>query len=201
MCIGGGGGGDGGAAQREADRQAKIDQGYQQIQQIFGGFNDDFYNQRGTDYTNYATPQLDDQYAQAVKRLQFALARNGRLNSSTAGDQQALLLKDYNQQKTNIADRGIQYANQARDSVEGSRSNLVALNSNLADPNQISVEAQNRLAGLQASPAFDPLGPLFANVGDSLASQADLERRGQSRYNTGIFTPPATGSRGSQRTY
>jgi len=195
MCIGGGGGGgDGGASAREAERQAKITEGYDQIQSIFGGFNDDFYNQRSKEYIDYATPQVDKQYAEAVKALEFALSRNNRLDSSTAVDKRGKLLEDYNQQKTNIADKGLQYGNQARQSVEGSRADLVALNSNLANPTQIAAEAQGRLGGLQAAQAFDPLGPLFVNVGDTLGSQAELERRASARYNTGLFTPPAVSS-------
>lgn len=188
------GGGDGGAAQREAERQARITEGYNQIQTIFGGFNDDFYNQRGQSYVNYANPQLEDQYSKAVEALTFALARNGRLDSSTAGDRRAKLQQDYEKQKTAIADRGLQYSNDARRSVEGSRADLVSLNSNLANPTQVASEAQGRLAGLQASPAFDPLGPLFVNVGETLGTQADLERRSNARYNTGLFTPPAVSS-------
>lgn len=194
MCRGGGGGGDGGAAAREAERQSNITNGYNQIQSIFGGFNDDFYNQRGKAYTDYAQPQVDTQYADAVKQLEFALARNGRLDSSTAVEQRAKLNDDYNKQKTAVADKGMQYANDSRSSVEGSRADLVSLNSNLANPNQIAAEANNRLAGLQASQAFDPLGPLFANAGDALGSQAELERRSSARYNTGLFTPAAVSS-------
>lgn len=194
MCRSGGSKGDGGAAAREAERQSNITTGYNKIQSIFGGFNDDFYNQRGKAYTDYAQPQVDKQYTEAVKQLEFALARNGRLDSSTAVEQKAKLLDDYNTQKTTIADKGMQYGNDARKSVEGSRADLVSLNSNLANPNQIATEAQNRLAGLQAAPAFDPLGPLFANAGDALGSQAELERRSNARYNTGLFTPPAVSS-------
>ncbi len=194
MCGGGGGGGDGGAAAREAQRQADITAGYNQIQQIFGGFNDDFYNNRSQSYVDYATPQLDQQYSDAQKALEFALARNGRLDSSVAGEQRAKLLEDFNKQKTAVADRGLQYANTARSNVEGSRADLVSLNSNLANPNQIAAEAQSRLAGLQAAPAYDPLAPLFTNVGEALGTQADLERRSTARYNSGLFTPSAVSS-------
>lgn len=193
MCGGGGGGGDGGAAEREAKRQANIRAGYDQIQGIFGGFNDDFYNQRSTAYTDYAMPQLDQQYEEAVKNLTFALSRNSRLDSSVAGEQRAKLQEDYDRRRTEVADRGMQYGNDARSAVERSRGDLVSLNSNLANPATIANEAQNRLAGLQAMPTFEPLAPLFVNVGEALGTQADLERRSQSRYNTGLFTPPAVG--------
>lgn len=198
MCGGGGSKGDGGAAAREAQRQSNIKAGYDQIQSVFGGFNDDFYGQRSQAYTDYAMPQLDDQYAKAVEQLTFALARNGRLDSSTAATQRADLQKDYDLQRTSIQDKGLQYGNDARSSVERSRADLVAMNTNLANPNQIASEAQGRLAGLQAMPSFSPLAPLFVNAGEALGTQADLERRSSARYNSGLFTPAATsGGEGS----
>lgn len=187
-------GGDGGAAAREAERQAKITEGYNTIQNVFGGFNDDFYNSRGTAYTEFAQPQLDDQYEEAVKQLTFALSRNGRLDSSTAGEEQKKLQKQYDQQKLSLSDKSLQYGNDARSAVERSRSDLVAMNSNLANPQTIATEAQARLSGLQAMPTFSPLAPLFTNAAESLGTQADLERRSQSRYNTGLFTPSPVSS-------
>lgn len=195
MCVGSAPkGGDGGAAAREAERQAKITEGYNTIQGVFGSFDDDFYNQRSNSYLEYANPQLEQQFADAQKALEFALSRNGRLDSSVAAEQRAKLLEDFNKQKTAIADRGMQYANQARSSVEGSRADLISLNSNLANPQQIAQEANNRLAGLQAAPAYDPLAPLFTNAGEALGTQAELERRGTARYNSGLFTPSAVSS-------
>lgn len=194
MCGGGGGGGDGGAAEREAQRQRNITSGLNQINSIFGGFDDNFYDQRGQAYVDYATPQLEDQYSKAVENLTFALARNGRLDSSTAADQRSDLLRDYNLQKLAIQDKANDYSNRARSNVESSRSDLISLNSNLANPTQIAAEANARLAGLQAADSYTPLAPLFVNVGEALGTQAEVERRGQARYDTGLFTPAAVGS-------
>lgn len=200
MCGGGGGGGDGGAAERERQRQKRISQGLNQINTIFGGFDDDFYNSRADAYTDYATPQLDDQYQKAVEQLTYALARNNRLDSSVAAEQRADLLKDYNLQKVALADRAQDYSNRARSNVEASRSDLVSLNSNLANPSQVAAEANARLAGLQAADSFEPLAPLFVNVGEGLGTQADVERRGTAKYNTGLFTPAAVSGGESSQT-
>lgn len=133
-----------------------------------------------------------------MEQLIFALARNGRLDSSVAAEQKADLAKQYDTQRTGIADRGLSYANNARDAVNQSKSNLISINSNIADPNAITQQAQNAVLGLQAADTYDPLGPLFANVGEGLGTQADLERRSNARYNTGLFTPAAvSGGEGS----
>lgn len=198
MC-GGGGGGDGGYAASEAERQAKIKEGYNKIQDIFSGFDDNFYNNRATAYTNYAKPQLDDQYSKAIENLTYALARNNRLDSSVAGEQQAELQKQYDDAMTNLTSSGLDYANSSRDAVNQARTNLVTINNSVADPDQIAAESATTAAGLKAADAYDPIGTFFTNIGETLATQGDLERRQNARFNTGLFTPSATSGSGSAR--
>ena len=54
MC--GGGGGDGGAAERqrkeEEERQARVRKGNEEIDSVFGKFNDDFYANQTQNYLN-----------------------------------------------------------------------------------------------------------------------------------------------------
>ena len=198
MC--GGGGGDGGAADREAARQVRIRSGLEKINDTFSGFDDEFFAERGQAFTDFSRPQLDRQFSDAQDDLTFALSRNNRLDSSVAAKRRAELGRDFDIQRTNLQDKANQVSNEARNAVEGSRSNLVSLNANLADPNRIAQEASSRLAGLQAADTFDPLAPLFVNVGEGLGTQADLERRGSARFNSGLFTPSAAGgSSGSGR--
>lgn len=278
--MGGGGGGDGGAAQREAARQARIAQGYEEIRKIFEGyskgvgdvadpqigtsyytadgtpvtvqqvmvrnpsydewvklksgprklsmspapaatiaqlqafgqgnkslgaindqfkvfsgvenirgFDDDFYNQRAQNYTQFAMPQLEDQYSKAQEQLMYALARTGRLQSTTRGNRFADLQQDYDIQKTNVADKAQGYAADARSNVERARADLVALNNSVADPTAIAQQAQLSSNVMRSAPAFDPLAPLFQNVTEGIATQAELERRNAARYNTGFFAP------------
>lgn len=154
-----------------------------------GGFDEGFYNQRATDYTNFAMPQLEDQYKDAQEQLLFALARTGRLQSSTRGTKSADLQKDYDIQKTNVADKANQYAGDARSAVERSRADLVAMNNAIADPAAMAQQSALSASALRSAPAFDPMAPLFQNVTEGIATQADLERRNQARFNTGMFTP------------
>lgn len=164
----------------------------------YEGFNDDFYNARATEYMNYANPQLEDQFTDAAKQLTLKLARAGLLDSSARVNQTAKLNRDYQLQKTGIADKAQEYANQARSNVEGARSELVNMNAASADSAMIANEAANRLASLKQMPQFEVLTPLFTNVGEGIATQADLERRQASRYSTGMFNPSYSGA-GSSR--
>src|SRR3546814_1150118 len=87
MCdalFGGGGNSDAAEAARrdEEARQARIRAGMGQIDQTFSQFNDDYFDTRSKAYLDYATPQLEDQFAKAKEQLIFALSRGGNLNRS-----------------------------------------------------------------------------------------------------------------------
>lgn len=161
------------------------------------GFDDNFFAQREQAYQQFATPQLEDQYAKAQEDLMMALARTGRLQSSTRGERFGELQRDFDIQKTNVADKARQYAGDARSQVESARADLVALNNSVADPTAIAQQAQLSSSAMRSAPAFDPLAPLFQNVTEGIATQAELERRNAARYNTGFFAPSL--NRGSGR--
>lgn len=173
---------------------------YSGVQQV-PGFDDAFFAQREQAYKDFALPQLDDQYTEAQEKLMYALARAGRLKSSTRGERAAELQQDYDIQKTNVADKARQYMGDARSQVENARADLVALNSSIADPNAIASQSRLASESLKVQQAFDPLAPLFQNVTEGIATQADLERRNQNRYSTGIFVPSISSGSGRSVRY
>lgn len=175
--------------QLEEERQTRIGEGRSKIDQNFGQFNDDFYTQRNQAYVDYASPELDKQYKDSMRSLVSALARSGNLQSSTRAEKFANLDEQYKQRKLDITNTGRDYSNQAKDAVERSRAELITQNESLADPNAISGNALARSQSLAQLPSFSPLGNMLTDATQGLATQADLERRGQARYNTGLFTP------------
>lgn len=192
MCIGGGGG-DGGAAERqrkeEEERQARIRKGNEEIDSVFGKFDDDFYNKQTQNYLDYATPQLTDQFNDASKELTLSLANAGLLNSSVAAQKRAKLDKDLKLKQRMVADKGNEYSLNARKGIDAARSDLQNQNMNIANPTLIAQNAANRAQALNQLPAYQPLLELFADVTDGISTQAALERRGQNRYDSGLFTP------------
>ena len=125
MCIFGGGGGNRAlekqqqqqADQATADANAKaasLRTGMANINNAFGGFDDNYFANLAKNYTDYAMPQLADQYGDAKKNITFALARKGNLNSTVAGDQYALLDRENATNTTGIESAAQDYANQAR---------------------------------------------------------------------------------------
>lgn len=177
-------------AEAEAAEQARINriqQGTAAINDTFGKFNDEFYGGRKQAYIDFATPQLRDEYETAAKELAIALSRSGIASSSEAAKRRADLQKRYEQGLSTISNTAQDYANKARTSVEGARGDLLSLASQAADPTLVSQNAVSRAMTLEAMPNFNSLGTLLGDVTAGLATQAQLERRGQSRYNTGLF--------------
>ena len=189
MCMGGGG--DGGAAEqrrKEEERQARIREGKTSIDDTFSRFDNDFYSGRRQSYMDYATPQLDDQYTDAMKDLRLALARSGLMNSSASARRFGDLKKDYDIQAQGVADKAVGFENTARKNIEAAKSDLYTQNSNIADPSLVAQSAASRAASLTSLPEYSPLTQLFAGVTDGIATQFDLERRGKNQYDmSGLF--------------
>lgn len=200
MCIGGGGGGDGGAGEaraREEARQASIRTGMGNIDSAFAGFNDDFFNARGKAYTDYAMPQLDEQWGKAQEDLTYGLSRSGLLNSSAAAEKMADAKRDYDRQRQAIESTGLDYANQARGDVERNRSDLVAQLNATADPTSAAQAAANRAGMLSASPGFQPLGQLFQNLSENLKTQMDYQRATDTANRVSLYGVGGSNSNGN----
>jgi hypothetical protein len=166
----------------EAARQARIKSGMENINNAFAGYDDAFYNERATDYMNYATPEIEDQYVDAMKDLTRALARSGNLNSSLAAQRRADLLEKRNKAEVDAARRGQGYANDTRAALANVKSNLIQQNNALADPTLIAAMAANQSQAASALPDYSPIGQLFAGATQGLATQQQLEARNKNRY-------------------
>lgn len=174
MCTGGGGG-DGGAAQARADeaaRQARIKQGIGNIDKNFGGFDEGFYKGRERAYVNFANPQLSDQYANTQRNLTYNLARQGLTSSSEAARNAGELQRQYNDARAQIAAKGMDAANDARNQIEQNRSELISQLYSTSDPSQAANSALNRASVLSQQQSFSPLGQLFANTTGLLGNAA-----------------------------
>ena len=196
----GGKSGGGEAAQARADeeaRQARIRAGTTNINNTFDSqFTDDYYKQRRDAYTNYATPQLEDQYADAQKQLTYALARGGLLDSSIRGSKLGELQQQYALQNQDIADKALASETDARNAVEDSRANLISTLNATGDAEQAASTAISRASALSQPAAYSPLASLFADFTDALGTSAALAKAnsyagfgtGATNYTTGLFS-------------
>lgn len=171
----------------EQARQNNILQGQQEISSVFGQFNDDFFNNRAKSYVDFALPQLDTQYQETLRNLTASLARSGNLNSSLRGETFAKAQREYDTQKLSLADRGQQFANDARSAIERARSELFSTNASLADPGAVRSLAQQRAQTAVPGQTFTPL----ANMLTDLASTVGTTKKsvaGNTAQGVGLFS-------------
>lgn len=171
------------ARQQEEERQARIAEGQAKIDEQFAGFNDDFYNNYQNTYTNYYNPQLDDQYGDARKRLTLQLARTGNLTSSAGANQMGDLQEYYNNQRTDITNRGLNAVNDLRANIDSTKSQLYNDNRSAADPGNAAAAAASAASMLQPSQPDSPLANMFASFFQSAGNA------GQG-YNAGVAQRP-----------
>jgi hypothetical protein len=174
------------AAQKEAERQARIMQGVSNIDSAFAGFNDDFYQGYQDDYLGYYTPQIEDQYNDAVKRLTLRLAQTGNLTGSVGADQLGDLLKYYNTQKTSLTNRALDATNTLRGDIDSRKSQLYADNRAAADPGSAAGAAAEAVQYLQPAPPSSPLANVFGDFFSNLGNAAVLDNARRYRQGTGV---------------
>lgn len=203
MCITSGGGGDGGrqARQDEQQRQGRISAGVGAINNTFSQFDEPFFQGRARSYLDYASPQLEDQMADARKDLTFFLDRNGTLNSTIRTGKEAELTKLYGTNKRAVTDKSLDYANSARNAVANARAGLVSQVTASGDDSGAATAASGRASALTAPDTYEPLGQMFNTFTSTLGHQAGLEKADAiggsgigapqiGRYNSGLFGPP-----------
>ena len=191
--------GGGEAAKARADEQARqqrIRKGTERVNSIFGQFDDGFFDKQRDAYVNYATPQLDDQRADANKELIFAMDRGGQLDGSARATLAGELQKKYDLQRQKIQDDGLNFGTQARNNVEDARSGLISTLNATGDAQGAANSALTRAAALSQPAAYSPLANMFADFTGALGTQAAAERAyaygGPSpTYTTGWFGPKA----------
>jgi len=145
---------------------------------------------------DFATPQLEEQQAEARKQLTFALDRSGLLNSSVRADKEANLAKIAGTARQGIADTARTTANQARASVEGARADLINTLNSTGDVEGAVNSSLSRATALSAPTQFSPLSGMLANFTSALGTQAAAERAQaysqgavKAPFNTGLFAP------------
>ncbi|MGB1140726.1 MAG: hypothetical protein ACPG1A_07495 [Halioglobus sp.] len=196
---------------REKERMARIESGTEEIRAMFAGnFTPEFYETHKQNFLDYYKPQLQLQIDETNRQLTGGLARAGNLRgmipeldangnftgrytnrvgggSSVAIDRFADLEEQHNIKKGELVDRANQAVNDKRQRVQGAQDNVIMQLQATADDSGAISDAASNARSLAEREAYDPLGQVFTDVTFGLATQADLERRGNARYDTGIF--------------
>jgi len=181
------------AEQQERQRQAAIAQGTSNINAAFGGFTPSFYQKRAQAYTDWAMPQLSQQYQTNRNQVGFNLANRNLLGSGAANKQWSDLNRAMGQARQTIADTGIGQAQGLQQSVEQQRQTLLNQLYQSADPAGAGAAATQSAASFAQPSVFPALGNLFSG----LANQYYLSQVINTNRPTSYITSPASYSVGS----
>lgn len=150
-------------------------------------------DQRREAMEGFYLPQLNEQHRDARDDLTFALARAGQLTSSTAGERQADLSRDYALQRTSIEGDISADLAQTQSQMNAQRS---ALEAGLRSSGDATAASNSALATAttfrQDTPQLDSLGPIFSGLSQGIGAYQTGVQNGQIRQ---LATPsPLQGS-------
>lgn len=183
--------GDGGAGREasrarneELARQGRIARASAETRQKFRDvFSDDYYAQELGAFQRAYEPDVKLQYKNAIEQMQAALMRAGLFDSSVRAKKEGEATEALAGARNEVTQRGLQAQANRKQDVAAAESNVIGQLVNTADT-QAAFENAASAIRTQSSPTPTPmLGQLFTDLSAGLATQADLERSGQNRYN------------------
>lgn len=159
------------ARRLEEERQGRVREGSAEIDRIFGGFDNGFFNRYRDQILNLSRPEIDRQFGDAKDELTYALARAGTLKSSMAGEKSADLFRRYDAARGDALASANSSADSMRNRVANEKSGLIALLNGTGDTERASNEALSRSQILfKAEPGYNPIGDLFGGIASGIGN-------------------------------
>lgn len=185
--------------QAESQRKQDIQAGNAAIDSAFAGFDDSYFRNAADRYAGYYTPQLKNQFDDAMGKVTASLAGRGLLGSSVGADALSKLKQRNMDETTRISNEGLDFANQLRNKVAGDKNALYAASASAADPNSIAAQAGANASTVSAFGARAPtadLGDVFGAFLSPLAQAASAAQTAPTAANKRVLNF-ATLNRGS----
>jgi len=130
----------------------------------FKGYQPEFYQAREKAYTDFALPQLADQYQSARDNTLFGLSNVGLTGSTVDDKAKYKLEKAMNTGRQGIADESINQGNQLRNAIEQSRQQAIQQLYQTGDPTQALKTAINTSSIAERPSGFASLANGFGDV-------------------------------------
>lgn len=147
------------AQARERARQSAINSGRGTIDQLFGRFDDSFFDQIRADADTYYRPQIEQDFTSARDRMTTGLARQGILESSAAAQKFGMLEQQKQGALGELASQLAKRMQDMRSNVDTQKNQLYQLNSSVADPSIVGTQALNAVQRLDSAPTSYGLTP------------------------------------------
>lgn len=182
-------------AQQQQQQQDFTNQSIANINNAFAGFTPQFYQQAGRAYTNWATPQLQQQYQQNKLNLVDKLSGQGLLNSSAAQQANNSLSQGLTQGQQQIANQALTTQQGLQTQVGQEKSNLYSQAQTANNPQAIGQQALQLAQSTNAPSTFAPVGNLFNQFGQQYlaASNNNLYNQYANMYLNTLSNPAIYG--------
>ena len=150
-------------ASQQAQQQALTNQAVGNINQAFSGFTPQWFNQASNAYSNWAVPQLQQQFQQNQNGLNFQLANQGLLGSSQQQTGQNALQTNQNQAQQQIGQQALAQQQGLQQQVAQQKANLIGQAQTSTNPTATGQQALTTASQFAIPSSFQPLGNLFSN--------------------------------------
>lgn len=182
------------ARQEEEGRQRRIKAGTESVRNKFKeSFDQKYYDdmlQKVNDYYIGAKDKngvfqpgdVTTQFENARKQMQAALLRSGLADSTVGAQKEADATEQFERAKQDVQQRGIAMQQQRRQQVADAENTVTGQLINTADMAAANANATQAIRSNYEMPSTPFLGQLFTDMTAGLATQAEMERRGDNRY-------------------
>ncbi len=150
----------------------------------FEGYGDKFYNEREKAYTDYAMPQVAQQYRDAKAATMYGLANRGQLGSSLDREAGSQLERTSASARSAVVDNAIDQSSQLRRDIEAARQSAIQQLYQATDPSKAVASAIATSGQFRRPSSFAPVINAFANIANTYATNQAIQgyRRQASAY-------------------
>jgi len=167
---------------RANEAQDRLRVGTQRINDEWdGAFTPDFYNNYAKQLTDYWRPDIDRQYGDATRQLNYGFANTQPGGGSVSAEGFGRLKEAYDRALLTSQDNGKSAADQLRQNNEGQRGALLNQLAQGADPSMVVQQGIGQLNAIPRTPnpsTYSPVGDIFGNLTSQFAVAQDAYNSG-----------------------
>jgi hypothetical protein len=164
-------------------------------------FTPDFYNNYAKSLTDYWRPDIDQQYGDAQKQINYDFATT-QPGGGSAGAYALGRLKQADDNAVLTANDNAQsQAKQLQGSVEARRSSLLGELNSSTDPNAVGATVAPSIGSIPVTPAYSPVGDIFSNITGQFAVAQQARNQNLPGWGFGANPGNAAGGNGSMQEF
>jgi hypothetical protein len=180
-------------------KQQQLTDATTQINNSFDQFDGNFYKNYGQQLMSFWQPDLDRQYGDAQRSVNYNFADTQPGGGSAPAEAMGRLKQAYDSAELSAQDNATSQSNQLHSSIEGQRSNLLSEANSSTDPGGVASSTAGQISSIPTQAPYSPLGDVFSNLTSQYATATQAAKNGGIGW--GFLTPKPSdpSSRGSEQ--